>query len=215
MKTVLLVDDHPMVLQGCRRVLEDAGIEDICEASSLSTAYRLYHRARPQLIILDLSLQGNGLAGLSLISRIRLRDRHTPILVFSMHGDPVIVSRAVNTGATGYLLKDTAPEDFIEAFNKVARGQPYLSHDMALQIAMLGQESRMPQMTQRELQMLSLIAEGKSYGEIAEVLGVSYKTVANSGSQLKTKLGARTLPELIRMAIEFLAASANVETRRR
>lgn len=215
MKTVLLVDDHPMVLQGCRRVLEDALVENICEASSLAAAYRLYHRERPQLIILDLSLQNNGLAGLALISRIRLRDKLTPILVFSMHGDPVIVSRALSAGATGYLLKDTAPEDFIDAFNTVRRGQPYLNHNMALQIAMLGQESSLPQMTQRELQTLALIADGKSYGEIAVELGVSYKTVANNCSQLKSKLGARTLPELIRMAIEFLALSAKTETRRR
>jgi two-component system, NarL family, invasion response regulator UvrY len=205
MPGVLLIDDHPIVLQGCRTLLEEAGFGDIHEASHLAAAYRLYHRLQPQLVILDLSLQGQGLAGLGLIGRIRMRDKRTPILIFSMHRDPVIVRRALEAGATGHLLKDTAPGEFIEALRAVRSGTPFLSHQLALQVAMLGGYNRQADMTQRELQILALIAEGKPYGQIADDLGVSYKTVANGCSQLKVKLGAGNLPELVRMAIEYMA----------
>jgi DNA-binding NarL/FixJ family response regulator len=205
MSGILLIDDHPIVLQGCRTLLEEAGFAEIHEAVNLAAAYRLYHRRRPQLVILDLSLQGQGLAGLGLIGHIRMRDKRTPILIFSMHRDPVIVQRALDAGATGYLLKDTAPEEFLDALRAVRSGKPFLSHEIAVQVAMLGGQSQSAQLTQRELQILSLIAEGKPYGQIADDLGVSYKTVANSCSQLKTKLGAGNLPDLVRMAIEYIS----------
>lgn len=205
MPSILLIDDHPIVLQGCRAVLEGAGFTEVYEASDLGPAYRLYHRKRPQVIILDLSLQGRGLAGLTLISRIRMRDVRTPILVFSMHSDPIIVRRALDAGANGYLLKDTAADEFMDALNAVRRGMPFLSHRVALQVAMLGEGSARTPITQRELQTLALVADGKAYGQIAEELGVSYKTVANTCSQLKIKLGASNLPELVRMSLEYVA----------
>jgi DNA-binding NarL/FixJ family response regulator len=149
MTSILLIDDHPMVLQGCRTVLEDAGFTEIFETGDLTAGYRLYHRRHPHIIVLDLSLQGKGLAGLKFISHIRMRDRRTPILVFSMHGDPVIVRRALDIGANGYLLKDTAPEDFLDAVSTVRRGQTFLSHQLALQLAMLGEGHSQARMTQR------------------------------------------------------------------
>lgn len=213
MTRVLLIDDHPVVLQGCRRVLEDAGACEVFEATSVATGYRLYRRLSPEVVIVDLSLQGKGLgglglSGLELIRRLRCHDPRLPILVLSMHGDPVIVSRAMEAGATGYLLKDRPPENLLEAYETVRRGEPYLSHDLAVQVAVLGARGngkRFPDLTPRELQTLALIAEGKSYDQIAQDLGVSYKTVVNTCSQLKAKLGARRLPELIRMAIEYLS----------
>jgi DNA-binding NarL/FixJ family response regulator len=210
MKRVLVVDDHPIVLQGCRRVLEDAGVHEILEAGSVAEANSLYRRHAPDVVIIDLAMQGKGFSGLDLIRRLRLEKADLPILVFSMHGDPVIVSRALEAGATGYLLKDTAPDDMIEAFDKVSRGIPYLSHEIATQVALL--RIRTPQrtfgaVTPRELQALALLAEGHSYGQIANDLGVSYKTVANIGAQLKVKLGARSFPDLIRTAVEYLASA--------
>jgi two-component system, NarL family, invasion response regulator UvrY len=207
MPAILLIDDHPIVLQGCKAVLAEAGFTEIYEAGDLASGYRLYHRKRPQMIVLDLSLQGRGLAGLTLISRIRTRDARTPILVFSMHSDPIIVRRALAAGANGYLLKDTAPEELLDALNAVRRGVPFLSHRVALQVAMLGEGSARAQITQRELQTLALVADGMAYAQIAEELGVSYKTVANTCSQLKIKLGATNLPELIRMAIEHVSTA--------
>ncbi|GLI24103.1 MULTISPECIES: response regulator transcription factor [Xanthobacter] len=210
MTSVLLIDDHPIVLQGCRHLLEDAGVSDLMEAQTALAGYRLFRRKRPDVVIVDLALNGSGLAGLALVRRLRAQAARMPILVFSMHADPVIASRALEAGATGYLLKDTSPDDLLEAFEKVRRGQPYISHDLALEVALLGTRGRsgvMADLTPRELQALALLAEGKAYGQIADELGVSYKTVANTCSQLKAKLGATNLAELIHRAIQYVAGA--------
>lgn len=216
MTSVLLIDDHPIVLQGCRHLLEDAGVSDLMEAQTALAGYRLFRRRRPDVVIVDLALNGSGLAGLALVRRLRAQAARLPILVFSMHADPVIASRALEAGATGYLLKDTSPGDLLEAFEKVRRGQPYISHDLALEVALLGTRGRsgvMADLTPRELQALSLLAEGKAYGQIADELGVSYKTVANTCSQLKAKLGATNLAELIHRAIQYVAGAQGVRAK--
>lgn len=210
MTSVLVIDDHPIVLQGCRRLLQDAGVERVLEASTLLGGYRLFRRERPDVVIIDLALQGNGLSGLVLVRRLRAQNPRLPILVFSMHGDPVIASRALEAGANGYVLKDTASGVLLEAFERVRRGLPYMSHDLAMQIALLGSRGRaapLADLTPRELQALSLLAEGRDYSQIAGELGISYKTVANTCSQLKAKLGATTLPDLVRLAIHYVSSS--------
>jgi DNA-binding NarL/FixJ family response regulator len=209
MTSVLIIDDHPIVLQGCRRVLLDAGVETVIEARDVVSGYRLYRRHRPDVVIVDLSLQGNGLAGLPLIQRIKAHDPRTRILVFSMHSDPIIVSRVLKAGASGYILKDTAPKDLLEAFEKVRAGGHYLGSELAVQVALVGSGARrdpLSELTPRELQMLGLLAEGKPYGRIADDLGVSYKTVVNTCSLLKQKLGAKNLPDLIRLAVQLAPA---------
>lgn len=142
-------------------------------------------------------MRGYGLGGLPLICRINAHNPRTRILVFSMHRDPVIVVRALEAGAAGYVLKDTSPEGLIEAFEKVRAGKPYLSGDLAMQVALVrltARENPLAELTLRELQTLSLLAEGRPYRHIAEELNVSYKSVANVSSQIKQKLDARTCP---------------------
>lgn len=210
MTRVLVVDDHPIVLQGCRRMLHDAGINDVLEARDPETGYRLYCSHTPEVVVVDLGMQDKGLSGLELIRRIRGHDAHVRILVFSMHSDPVIVARALQAGATGYVVKDTSAEKFIEAFQSVRTGTPYLSGELAMQVALANTPARqnpLAELTPRELQALSLLAEGKPYGRIAEELNVSYKTVVNLSAQLKQKLDARNLPELIRTAVQLVSAS--------
>lgn len=209
MTRVLVIDDHPIVLQGCRQLLEDAGVDNIVEAQSLADGFRLYRVQRPDVIIVDLAMRTGALGGLSLIRRLRLHDQRTPVLVF-MHSDPVIVSRALEVGATGYVLKDTSSEEVLKAFQKVREGTLYLSHDLASEVAFMearGTTNPLKRMTVRELQTLALVAEGKPYGVIAEHLHVSYKTVANTCTQLKAKLGVRTLPQLMRIAIQHLPSA--------
>lgn len=206
MNRVLLVDDHPIVLQGCRSILEDAGLAEVVEASSAAMAYRMFLRSRPDTVIVDLALNGNRLGGLDLIRRMRRQDARVPILVLSMHTDPHIVRRALEAGATGYVLKEAGPRDLLAAYQSIRAGKPYLNHEIAVQIAMLGSRrdgGLYGSLSPRELQLLTLLAAGKAYGEIAQELNISYKTVANSCSLLKEKLGARNLPELIRMAIQY------------
>jgi DNA-binding NarL/FixJ family response regulator len=127
-----------------------------------------------------------------------------------MHSDPILAARALEAGACGYVLKDTSSEDFLKAFRTVVAGGPYLSHELAVQVALVRTEARknpLDKLTPRELQTLSLLAKGKPYGHIADELNVSYKTVVNVSSQLKHKLDARNLPELIRTAVQLLAAT--------
>ncbi len=110
------------------------------------------------------------------------------------------------------MLKDTSSDELMKAFDQVRSGTPYLSNDLAMQVALVRTGVRpnpLADLTPRELQTLSLLAEGKPYGRIAEELNVSYKTVVNSCSQLKQKLNAKNLPELIRLAVQLVAAEHN------
>jgi two-component system invasion response regulator UvrY len=211
MTSVLIIDDHPIVLQGCRRVLEDAGIEEVLAASDMVAGYRLYLRHRPDVAIVDLAIRGKGLGGLELIRRIRARDAGANILVLSMHNDPTIVARSLEAGASGFVLKDTSSEELVKAVQQVSAGVPFLSGDLAMKVALTGtgaRTNRLADLTPRELQVLSLLADGKPYDAIARELGVSYKTVVNVSSQLKHKLGASTLPQLISTAVRLLAPRA-------
>lgn len=112
MTSVLIIDDHPMVLQGCRRVLEDMGIGRLYEATTVVSGYRAFLRHHPDVVIVDLTFQGDDLGGLSLIRRIASSDRKARILVLSMHNDPAIVSRALESGALSYVLKDMSSSEF-------------------------------------------------------------------------------------------------------
>src|SRR5262245_27030216 len=209
MTSVLIIDDHPIVLQGCRRMLEDAGVKTVLEARDTTSGYRLYRRHHPDVVIVDLAMQGGGLAGLKVIRRMRSHDPRSRILVFSMHSDPIIAARALEAGATGYVLKDS--DELMRAFDKVRTGTPYLSNDLAMQVALVRtgvRANQLADLTPRELQTLSLLAEGKPYGRIAEELNVSYKTVVNACSQLKQKLNAKNLPELIRVAVQLVSTES-------
>ena len=210
MMQVLVIDDHPIVLEGCCQLLKHAGVKRVVRTQSLADGFRLYRSQKPDVIIVDLAMRTGALGGLSFIRRLRLHDARTPILVFSVHNDPFIVSRALKIGANGYILKDTPSDEILRAFEKVRDGAPYLSHDLASEVAFMeargGATNPLRSLTVRELQILSLLAEGKPYTVIAEEMHVSYKTVANTCGHLKTKLGVRSLPELVRIAIEYLPA---------
>ena len=206
MTKVLVVDDHPIVLQGCRRILEDAGCATVFEATDVATGYELFRSHRPDIVIIDLSIRDVGLGGLALIRRISENDRHVPILVLSMHRDPTFVFQALEAGALGYVLKDTATEDLLTAIREVQRGNRYLSHSLAIDVAVSRVPMRSPSLadlSSRELDTLTLLAKGKPYGEIAQALSVSYKTVVNISWQLKKKLDVDTLPALVQKAMQL------------
>jgi two-component system invasion response regulator UvrY len=210
MSCALVIDDHPVVLKGIRQLLEDAGVDQIVQAQTLVDGFRQYRAQKPEVIIIDLSMRSGALGGLSFIRRLRGQDSRTPILVLTMHSDPVIVSRALEVGATGYVLKDTSADEVLNAFRRVREHRNYISHELASEVAFMearGMTSPLKRMSERELQTLALVAEGKRYSAIAEQLNVSYKTVANTCTQLKAKLGVHTLAELMRMAIQHLPSA--------
>ncbi len=210
MTSVLIIDDHPIVLQGCRRVLEDAGMEPVLTASDLVAGYRLYRRHQPHVVVVDLAIQGRGLGGLDLIRRIRTHNPRAHILVFSMHNDAMIVARSLDAGASGYVLKDTSSEQLVKAVQQVSTGGTYLDGELAVKVALAGSGATrgnpLSDLTPRELQVLALLADGKPYDRIANELNVSYKTVVNVSSQLKQKLQASNLPELVSTAVKLLAS---------
>lgn len=206
MSGVLLVDDHPIVLSACRQLLEASGVSNIREAHNAEGAYQSFLDHRPDVLVIDLSLRGEELDGLTLIERIRSEDPGAKILVFSMHADARIVTSAIEAGAAGYLLKDAAPDELPKAVEQVRLGKRYIDQELALKVALLRTEADrngLSHLTPREQEVLALLAEGVAYGMIADKLGVSYKTIVNLTYRLRQKLAARGLSDLIRLAIEL------------
>ncbi|NPU11613.1 MULTISPECIES: response regulator transcription factor [Bradyrhizobium] len=206
MYRVLLVDDHPVVITACRWLLNEAGIGALTAAHDAESAYAAYLRDPPDVAIVDLRLRGDDLGGIGLIERMRSHDPRPRILVFSMLGDPRIVRSAIEAGASGYLLKDAPPQELPKALEQVRAGGTYLDPQLAMRIALLRKEAdgtEATSLTPRERQALALLAEAKSYQAIADHLGISYKTVINLTYRLRQKLGARSLPDLVRLAVEM------------
>jgi DNA-binding NarL/FixJ family response regulator len=206
MYRVLLVDDHPVVITACRWLLNEAGIAALTEAHDAESAYAAYVSERPDVAVIDLRLQGQDLNGIGLIERMRSHDPSARILVFSMLADPRIVRSAIDAGANGYLLKDAPPHELPKALEQVRSGGTYLDPQLATRIALLRKESEgnaATSLTPRERQAIALLAEAKSYQAIADHLGISYKTVINLTYRLRQKLGARSLPDLVRLAVEM------------
>jgi two-component system, NarL family, invasion response regulator UvrY len=119
MISVIVIDDHPIALQGCRRLLEDAGIGPIYCATDLETAYQLFLSGRPEVAIIDLTFPGDGLGGLEFIRRIKAFAKQTHVIVFSMHDDPAIVAQALEAGASSYLRKDAHSEELVKAVRRI------------------------------------------------------------------------------------------------
>jgi two-component system invasion response regulator UvrY len=199
---ILLVDDHAVVRAGVRRLLEaEVGIS-ILEAESSQDALEAWRSKRPDLIVLDLNLTGS--SGLELLRRLVQLDKTVKILVLSMHSEPAYAAIALQAGARGYVSKSAGAEEFVNAVRQVGHGGHYVEREIAaeLAIAKYSQKSPLDQLTTREVDIVRLLGEGRSYAQIATAIGVSYKTVANSSSLIKQKLAVETTADLIRLSIE-------------
>jgi two-component system invasion response regulator UvrY len=199
---ILVVDDHPIVRSGLRRLLA-AEAEEIQEAANGQSAVSVFRASRPTLIILDLNLPG--ISGLEVIERLKIVDPKARILVLSMHDDPMHVRRALQAGAAGYVTKNARPDEIIEAVRRVANGGTYVEHAVAEELVFLSiklQAHPLSELSTRELEVLRLLAKGCSLSTIASIIGVSQKTAANSSSRIKAKLGARTTADLISIALD-------------
>ena len=203
---VLIVDDHPIVISGCKALLAADTACEVRDAADAEAGQALYFEWKPDVAVIDLNLPG--LSGLEVCRRIRARDESAKIIIFTMNEDPVFAARAIEAGAKGYIAKNDDPSLFVAAVRQVARGGVYLHPDMARQIAFLrtsASASKVAALNPRELEILRMLAAGKSMGDIADALHVSYKTVANNCTALKQKLGARSSMDLMRVAIETVA----------
>ncbi len=195
---ILLVDDHVIVRSGLRGLLTSALHTEILEAATGRDALLLLRKERPDLVLLDLILPGIG--GLELLRRMLLEDKTARIMVLSMHAEPLYAARAMKLGARGYLSKNTAADELLMAVRRVMDGGRHIENAIAQQLA-LEQTSPGPDLTERELEIMRLLADGMSLTEIADALGVGYKTVANGCSLLKAKLGVSRTSELVRLAM--------------
>ncbi|NMG46248.1 response regulator [Aromatoleum toluvorans] len=202
---ILLVDDHAVVREGYRRLLERrADLRVEAEAASADEALQRLREFTPDLIVLDLSLPGMG--GIELARRILQRQPDARILAFSMHRDPLFASQAMRAGALGYVTKSSSPEVLIQAVYKVARGERILSPDIAPEMALtLLQEKANPasELSPREFEILRLLLDGRGVEEIGNLLNISPKTVQNGHYQIKAKLGVKTDIELARLAMKL------------
>ncbi|MFZ2727096.1 MAG: response regulator transcription factor [Methylococcaceae bacterium] len=199
---VILVDDHAVVRAGFRLLLSsEPSIEVIAEAERGEQACQLYVETQADVIVLDLSMPGIG--GLETIRRIYNRDNNAKILVFSVHDELVYVHRAMNAGARGYISKSSAPHYLVKAIQKIAAGECYIEESLQKQLPheSVNYRAIVDTLSAREFDVFLLLAKGLTAHKIADELCLSYKTVANYGTQIKSKLAVNTVAELARIAI--------------
>jgi DNA-binding NarL/FixJ family response regulator len=175
----------------------------ILEATDAESGERMYFAERPDVCVLDINLPT--VSGFELARRILARAESARIIIFSMNDDPVFAARAINSGAKGYVSKSGDPLDLVEAIHEVGKGGVYLPPAIARSIAFAGPafaQSPLSKLTSREIEILRLLSAGKSLSEIAWLVHSSYKTIANTSSIIRQKLGLRSASELVRFAIE-------------
>ena len=201
MSRILVVDDHAIVRSGVRRLLADLPALELREAASGEEALEQVRDGAFDLVILDLNLPGLG--GLELLRRILKSAPKLSVLVFSLHTEAIYANRAMEAGARGFVSKSAAPEEFLAAVETILAGGTVIERDIAGEIAAqeIGENAYLRPLTQRDLEILRLLAAGNSLTQIGEALGIAYKTVANTLSRIKEKLGVTHTADLIRIAI--------------
>ena len=201
---VLIVDDHPVVVSGCRSLFASDSTVEIEGAGDAKAGYQAFVQNKPDITVIDIKLPD--VSGFELMRQVRKEDPDAKIIMFSMNDDPAFVVRAIEMGAQGYLSKSDDPRLFIQAVHKVAAGENYISPHLAEAVTFSSAAVRANptnKMTTRELEILTLLRRGDKIAEIADALGISYKTVANTTSLLKQKLSAKNHSDLIRIAVEM------------
>ncbi|PAY05508.1 DNA-binding response regulator [Bradyrhizobium sp. UFLA03-84] len=202
-RTIMLVDDHAVVREGYRAMLQkQPGLRVVAEASDGVEAYRLYKETGPDLVIMDLSMPGIG--GIEAIRRLKQWDKRAKILVFTMHQNAAFAAQAIRAGASGYVTKTSPPETLVHAVMDALSGKiaisPDIDHELALS-RLAGERAAADLLTAREFEVLRMLLAEKTTDEIAEALHLSPKTVANLHSLIKDKLGVGTDIELVRLAL--------------
>lgn len=212
---ILLVDDHPVLRLGIGELINSDGSLTLCgEATNLADAYQMVGKLKPDLVIADISLEGN--SGIELMKELAYRWQDLPVLAYSMHDEQIYAERALRAGARGYVMKQNPPEVLLEAIHQVLDGRIYLSK--AISDRLLGKfvgsrpggdtESPIERLSDRELEVLQLLGKGMTTSQIAESLCLSTKTVETYREHLKQKLNLQSGPELVRYAVEWSLTQA-------
>ncbi len=200
--SILLVEDHPIVRAGCQRLLQERADITVTEAHSAAEGLRLCREITPDLVILDLGLPDS--RGLNALQRMLASAPEQKVLVFSMHEEPLMVAGALEAGARGYVSKNDDPAALLEAVERIAAGEVYLSRSVAQKLALmhLRPGGKLRGLSAREREVLTLLGTGRSLTEIAAALGVSYRTAAAVAAQMRAKLDVPSMAALIRLAVE-------------
>jgi two-component system invasion response regulator UvrY len=204
MKNVLIIDDHEVVRDGVKNILGEKGGIKFGEASNIPEALQLVHEQTWDLVILDLSLAGRN--GLELLKQLKQIHPKLPVLILSMHAEEVYARRAFKAGAAGYITKDSSRSELAEAARKVMAGGRYVSAVLAERLVIdLEQDTGRPlheNLSDREFEVMHLIASGKTVSQIAELLALSDKTVSTYRSRILVKMHMRTNAELTHYAFQ-------------
>ena len=205
---ILLADDHGVVRKGLRLLLErHEGIEVVGEAADGREVVRLAEELMPNLVIMDIGMPQ--LNGIDAAAQIIHRNPRVGVIILSMHSDEGYIVRALGAGAKGYLLKDSAEEDLVQAVRIVAQGRPFFSpkitqtllEDYVRQLRQKGLQDSYDLLTEREKEVLQLLAEGKSNKEVATILDLSVYTVETHRTNLMQKLNLHNTAEIVLYAV--------------
>lgn len=202
---VLLADDHPVVRDGCRSLLESTpDIRVVAEAADSDGVLAAYTEFEPEVVVLDLGMPGIG--GIETIRRLRQRNGSARILVFSMYDGDILIQRSLEAGALGYLVKHSQMRQMIDAVREIAKGKPYIDASKVMDIAAANlrqDENPLSVLTSREYQMFLFLAEGKTVAEVADALSISPKTAGVHHANIMNKLGLQNGAQLVRLAIRL------------
>ena len=205
---VLLVEDHPMMRERLAQLINNQEDMEVCgEAKDSRTALALIREKSPGLAIVDISLHGS--SGFELLHEIQAQAIPVPVLVLSMHDEPIYAQRALEAGARGYLPKSESSSELVRALRKILEGSIYLNEPMTSEMIqrMSGQSedpgAAVASLTQRELELFRLIGQGKNTHEIARTLDRGESTIATLRTRLKDKIGAKDMAELYHRATEW------------
>jgi len=201
--TIVIADDHTVVRQGLRLLIDaEPSLQVVAEAGTVADAERLTRAHRPAVLVLDLNMHGE--SGLEAIPRLRADAPDTAIVVLTMQDDPGFARQALQSGALGFVLKEAADEELLEAIQLAAAGETYLNPRLGARLAAQPPAPAGPpdDLTERELDVLRLIAMGHTNAEIADQLYLSTRTVETHRAHIQRKLGRNTRAELVRYALE-------------
>jgi two-component system, NarL family, invasion response regulator UvrY len=201
--TVILVDDHAIVRAGFRLLLAtESDIDVIAEASRGEEILQIYSELKPDIVVMDLSMAGIG--GLETTRRLVMREEGAKIIVFSVHHEKVYIQRALDAGARGYICKHAHPDMLIDAIKQVAKGRiyidPSLVDDAQHQEDMTTYQTIIATLSPREFDVFVLLAKGMTAHQISDELCLSYKTVANYGTTIRSKLNVTSMAQLANIA---------------
>ena len=201
---IVIADDHTLMREGLKRIFE--GNDEITVVGEAIDGFSVISQVRKggfDMLLLDLSMPGR--SGIDLIRQIRTEAPKLPILVLTMYEEEQYAVRSIRAGAQGYLTKESAGDQLVNAIKKVASGRPYISMEVAEQLALgiMTPEKEMPhtQLSDREFEVFNLLASGKSITDIGAQLHLSVKTVSTHKSRILTKLGMHSLAEIVQYAV--------------